>query len=100
MQQIVYDIIDRCIQNISNNNNEINSVHSDLTITPPLSTKNGSNNSCKESQKDIKHIKKQIFFIDYYNNNNKKINLNTKKEKKFLEKKRKRFFLIKKGTEK
>ena len=96
MQQIVYDIIDRCIQNISNNNNEINSVHSDLTITPPLSTKNGSNNSCKESQKDIKHIKKQIFFIDYYNNNNKKINLNTKKEKKFLEKKRKRFFLIKK----
>ena len=96
MQQIVYDIIDRCIHNGPNNNNEVNSIHSDLTVTPPLSTKNGSNNSCKDSQKDIKHIKKQIFFIDYYNNN-KKININTnKKEKKFLEKKRKRFFLIKK----
>ena len=89
MQQIVYDIIDGCIHNGPNNNNEVNSVHSDLTVTPPLSTKNGSNNSCKESQKDIKHIKKQIFFIDYYNNN-KKININTnKKEKKILEKKKK-----------
>ena len=94
MQQIVYDIIDRCIRN-EPNINETNSVHSDLTITPPLSTKNGSNNSSKESQKDIKYIKKKIFFIDYNNKN--KININhNKKEKKFLEKKRKRFFLIKK----
>ena len=95
MQQLVYDIIERCIPNVPNNNNENNSVHSDITNTPPLSTKNGSNNSCKESQKDIHFIKKKIFFIDY--NNNKKINIkNNKKDKKFLEKKRKRFFLIKK----
>ena len=96
MQQLVYDIIDRCIPNVPINNNDNNSVHSDMTITPPLSTKNGSNNSCKESQKDIQYIKKKIFFIDYNNNKN-KINIkNNKKEKKFLEKKRKRFFLIKK----
>ena len=96
MQQLVYDIIERSIPNVPNNNNENNSVHSDITITPPISTKNGSNNSCKESQKDIKYIRKKIFFIDYNNNNN-KINIkNNKKEKKFLEKKRKRFFLIKK----
>ena len=95
MQQLVYDIIERSIPNVPNNNNENNSVHSDITITPPISTKNGSNNSCKESQKDIKYIRKKIFFIDYNNNN--KINIkNNKKEKKFLEKKRKRFFLIKK----
>ena len=95
MQQLVYDIIERCIPTVPNNNNENNSVHSDITITPPISTKNGSNNSCKESQKDIQVIKKKIFFIDYNNNN--KINIkNNKKEKKFLEKKRKRFFLIKK----
>ena len=95
MQQLVYDIIDRSIPNVPNNNNENNSVHSDITITPPISTKNGSNNSCKESQKDIQYIRKKIFFIDYNNNN--KINIkNNKKEKKFLEKKRKRFFLIKK----
>ena len=95
MQQIVYDIIDRIIRNEPIINNESNSVHSDLTVTPPLSTKNGSNNSSKESQKDIKFIKKKIFFIDYNNKN--KININNnKKEKKFLEKKRKRFFLIKK----
>ena len=96
MQQLVYDIIDRCIPNVPINNNDNNSVHSDMTITPPISTKNGSNNSCKESQKDIQYIKKKIFFIDYNNNKN-KINIkNNKKEKKFLEKKRKRFFLIKK----
>ena len=96
MQQLVYDIIDRCIPNVPINNNDNNSVHSDITITPPISTKNGSNNSCKESQKDIQYIKKKIFFIDYNNNKN-KINIkNNKKEKKFLEKKRKRFFLIKK----
>ena len=96
MQQLVYDIIERSIPNVPNNNNENNSVHSDITITPPISTKNGSNNSCKESQKDIQYIRKKIFFIDYNNNNN-KINIkNNKKEKKFLEKKRKRFFLIKK----
>jgi len=96
MQQLVYDIIERSIPNVPNNNNENNSVHSDITITPPISTKNGSNNSCKESQKDIQYIRKKIFFIDYKNNNN-KINIkNNKKEKKFLEKKRKRFFLIKK----
>ena len=95
MQQLVYDIIERSIPNVPNNNNENNSVHSDITITPPISTKNGSNNSCKESQKDIQFIRKKIFFIDYNNNN--KINIkNNKKEKKFLEKKRKRFFLIKK----
>ena len=95
MQQLVYDIIERSIPNVPNNNNENNSVHSDITITPPISTKNGSNNSCKESQKDIQYIRKKIFFIDYNNNN--KINIkNNKKEKKFLEKKRKRFFLIKK----
>ena len=95
MQQLVYDIIERSIPNVPNNNNENNSVHSDITITPPISTKNGSNNSCKESQKDIQYIRKKIFFIDYNNNN--KINIkNKKKEKKFLEKKRKRFFLIKK----
>ena len=95
MQQIVYDIIEKCIQNEHNNNHEINSVHSDLTITPPLSTKNGSNNSCKESRKDIKFIKKKIFFINYNGTN--KININkNKKEKKLLQKKRKRFFLIKK----
>ena len=94
MQQFVYDIIERSIPNVPNNNNENNSVHSDITITPPISTKNGSNNSCKESQKDIQYIRKKIFFIDYNNN---KINIkNNKKEKKFLEKKRKRFFLIKK----
>ena len=94
MQQLVYDIIERSIPNVPNNNNENNSVHSDITITPPISTKNGSNNSCKESQKDIQYIRKKIFFIDYNNN---KINIkNNKKEKKFLEKKRKRFFLIKK----
>ena len=80
MQQIVYDIIEKCIQNEHNNNHEINSVHSDLTITPPLSTKNGSNNSCKESRKDIKFIKKKIFFIDYNCNNKISINKN-KKEK-------------------
>ena len=95
MQQIVYDIIDKCIQNEQNNNHEVNSVHSDLTITPPLSTKNGSNNSSKESQKDLKFIKKKIFFIDYNCNNKISINKN-KKEKKLLQKKRKRFFLIKK----
>ena len=96
MQQLVYDIIERCIPNDPDNNNENNSVHSDITNTPPLSTKNGSNNSCKESQKDIQYIKKKIFFIDYNNNKN-KINIkNNKKEKKFLERKRKRFFLIKK----
>ena len=95
MQQIVYDLIDKCIPNEPNNSHESNSVHSDITITPPISTKNGSNNSCKESQKDIQYIRKKIFFIDYNNNN--KINIkNNKKEKKFLEKKRKRFFLIKK----
>ena len=95
MQQLAYDIIERSIPNVPNNNNENNSVHSDITITPPISTKNGSNNSCKESQKDIQYIRKKIFFIDYNNNN--KINIkNNKKEKKFLEKKRKRFFLIKK----
>ena len=95
MQQLVYDIIERSIPNVPINNNENNSVHSDITITPPISTKNGSNNSCKESQKDIQYIRKKIFFIDYNNNN--KINIkNNKKEKKFLEKKRKRFFLIKK----
>ena len=95
MQQLVYDIIERSIPNVPNNNNENNSVHSDITITPPISTKNGSNNSCKESQKDIQFIRKKIFFIDYNNNN--KINIkNNKKEKKFLEKKKKRFFLIKK----
>jgi len=95
MQQLVYDIIERSIPNVPNNNNENNSVHSDITITPPISTKNGSNNSCKESQKDIQYIRKKIFFIDYNINN--KINIkNNKKEKKFLEKKRKRFFLIKK----
>ena len=94
MQQLVYDIIERSIPNVPKNNNENNSVHSDITITPPISTKNGSNNSCKESQKDIQYIRKKIFFIDYNNN---KINIkNNKKEKKFLEKKRKRFFLIKK----
>ena len=94
MQQLVYDIIERCIPTVPNNNNENNSVHSDMTNTPPLSTKNGSNNSCKESQKDIQVIKKKIFFIDYNNNKNKIIK--NKKEKKFLAKKRKRFFLIKK----
>ena len=95
MQQLVYDIIERCIPTVPNNNNENNSIHSDMTNTPPLSTKNGSNNSCKESQKDIQFIKKKIFFIDYNNKN--KINIkNNKKDKKFLEKKRKRFFLIKK----
>ena len=93
MQQLVYDIIERSIPNVPNNNNENNSVHSDITITPPISTKNGSNNSCKESQKDIQYIRKKIFFIDYNNNN--KINIKNNK-KKFLEKKRKRFFLIKK----
>ena len=98
MQQLVYDIIERSIPNVPNNNNENNSVHSDITITPPISTKNGSNNSCKESQKDIQYIRKKIFFIDYNNNNkiNIKNNKKEKKEKKFLEKKRKRFFLIKK----
>ena len=95
MQQIVYDLIDKCIPNEPNNSHESNSVHSDITIKSPLSTKNGSNNSSKESQKDIKHIKKKIFFIDYNNKNKKNIN-NNKKEKKFLTKKRKRFFLIKK----
>ena len=95
MQQLVYDIIERCIPTVPNNNNENNSIHSDMTNTPPLSTKNGSNNSCKESQKDIQFIKKKIFFIDYNNKN--KINIkNNKKDKKFLEKKRKRFFIIKK----
>ena len=95
MQQIVYDLIDKCIPNEPNNSHESNSVHSDITIKSPLSTKNGSNNSSKESQKDIKYIKKKIFFIDYNNKNKKNIN-NNKKEKKFLTKKRKRFFLIKK----
>ena len=81
MQQLVYDIIERSIPNVPNNNNENNSVHSDITITPPISTKNGSNNSCKESQKDIQYIRKKIFFIDYNNN---KINIkNNKKEKNF-----------------
>ena len=95
MQQIVYDIIERSIQNEHNNISENNSVHSDYTLTPPLSTKNGSNNSNKDSQKDIIPIKKKIFFIDY-NYKNINLNNNQKKEKKFLEKKRKRFFLIKK----
>ena len=60
MQQIVYDLIDKCIPNEPNNSHESNSVHSDITIKSPLSTKNGSNNSSKESQKDIKHIKESF----------------------------------------
>ena len=45
MQQLVYDIIERCIPTVPNNNNENNSVHSDMTNTPPLITKHGTNNS-------------------------------------------------------
>ena len=99
MQQIVYEIIDRCFNNETNNNNENNTVNSDITITPPLSTKNDSNNSNKDSQKDIKLLKRKIFFIDYYNINKKDIKIK-KKPEKFLEKKRKRFFMIKKMNKK
>ena len=99
MQQIVYEIIDRCFNNETNNNNENNTVNSDITITPPLSTKNDSNNSNKDSQKDIKLLKRKIFFIYYYNINKKDIKIK-KKPEKFLEKKRKRFFMIKKMNKK
>ena len=99
MQQIVYEIIDRCFNNETNNNNENNTVNSDITITPPLSTKNDSNNSNKDSQKDIKLLKRKIFFIDYYNINKKDTKIK-KKPEKFLEKKRKRFFMIKKMNKK
>jgi len=51
-----------------------------IGVTPPISTKNGSNNSCKESQKDIQYIKKKIFFIDYNIKNKYKI---IKKRKNF-----------------
>ena len=62
MQQIVYDIIDNCFNYDKNINNENNSAHSDISITPPLSTKGCSNHSNKDSQKDTKSENKKILF--------------------------------------
>ena len=62
MQQIVYDIINNCFNYDKNIINENNSAHSDISITPPLSTKGGSNNSNKDTQKDTKSKNKKILF--------------------------------------
>ena len=99
MQQIVYDIIERSIQNEHNNISENNSVHSDYTLTPPLSTKNGSNNSNKDSQKDIIPIKKKIFFIDY-NYKNINLNNNQKKRENIFRKEKKKILSNKKNSKK
>ena len=99
MQQIVYDIIDNCFNYDKNINNENNSAHSDISITPPLSTKGCSNHSNKDSQKDTKSENKKILFsiqtsdkikITKYKQNN------IKNNNKLLEKKRKRIFSIQK----
>ena len=119
MQQIVYDyiekiinhdIIDNCLNNYNkNNNNENFSIHSNTSVTPPQSTKGGSNNSNKDSQKDSKSEYKKIIFsiegnknINFINNkeknNTKKINNNNSNTNKikFLVKKRNRIFSIQK----
>ena len=99
MQQIVYDIIDNCFNYDKNINNENNSAHSDISITPPLSTKGCTNNSNKDSQKDSLSENKKILFniqtsdkvkITKYKQNN------IKNNNKLLVKKRKRIFSIQK----
>ena len=109
MQQIIYDIIDNCFNHYKNNIAENNSANSDITITPPQSTKGGSNNNNMITQTEIKNENKKILFnvlknfnINIINNNenNNIININIKKNKNnkniFISKKRKRVFSIQK----
>ena len=99
MQQIVYEIINNCFNHDKNIINENNSAHSDISITPPLSTKGGSNNGNKESLKDTKSGSKKILF-NIQNSEKKNIikfkQNNIKNNNKLLEKKRKRIFSIQK----
>ena len=109
MQQIIYDIIDNCFNHYKNNIAENNSANSDITITPPQSTKGGSNNNNMITHTEIKNENKKILFnvlknfnINIINNNenNNIININIKKNYNnkniFISKKRKRVFSIQK----
>ena len=107
MQQIIYDIIDNCFAyNNKNNSIENNSANSDMTNTPPQSTKSTSCNShlvCQKENKKIffnvlKNYKINIINNNENNNiNNLNINNNNYNNKNiFINKKRKRIFAIKK----
>lgn len=107
MQQIIYDIIDNCFAyNNKNNNIENNSANSDMTNTPPQSTKSNSCNShlvCQKENKKIffnvlKNYKINIINNNENNNiNNLNINNNNYNNKSiFINKKRKRIFAIQK----
>lgn len=72
MQQIVHDyieqiinqvVINNCFNHEKNTTHEIISNSSDMSITPPQSTKCGSNNSNKDIQKDKRPENKKILFI-------------------------------------
>ena len=105
MQQIIYDIIDNCFAyNNKNNSIENNSANSDMTNTPPQSTKSTSCNShlvCQKENKKIffnvlKNYKINIINNNENNNiNNLNINNNNYNNKNiFINKKRKRIFYI------
>ena len=107
MQQIVHDYIEQIINQVVINNyfnhekntaHEVNSNSSDISITPPQSTKCGSNNGNKDIQQDKKPENKKILFIleDKANIIKKKNNNNDVIKNKFLIKKRKRIFSIQK----
>ena len=108
MQQIVYEIIDKCFNLDNNISNENTPSHSEITNTPPLSTKCGSNNCNKI--KNVKTGNKILFYVKNYNNkniinnennnynNNNNNNIINNKNNKYIFscKKRKRVFEIKK----
>ena len=109
MKQIIYEIIDNCFNLYKNNITENNSANSDITITPPQSTKGGSNNNNMITHAEIKNENKKILFnvlknnnisIIINNENNNINNINIKKNYNnkniFISKKRKRVFSIQK----
>ena len=99
MKQIIYDIIDNIDNYNKSSTNENNSANSDITISPPLSTKGGSNNSNKDflCKKILFNVEKNynIFINNNENKNLNNINKNNNNKKKlFISKKRKRIFSI------